>query len=280
LPDGEGLVVVVNARSGSAARAPDQIARALPRASIVEWDVDRPLAEQIPDDVRALGVAGGDGTAATVAQIAIERELPLAVFPAGTLNHFARSLNLETYDDTARAVTAGSAGAVDVGRIDGQVFLNTAGLGGYPEMVRLRDRLAHRIGKWPAAAFALYRAVKGRKPLDLVINGQRHSVWAVFVGNGIYRPRGLSPSSRSDLADGVLDLQYLRADRRLSRTTGIIASLFGTVERSRVLGSVQDTRLIIDCESGPLLTAHDGEVAGPVERVVLELDPKQLTVYR
>lgn len=280
LPDGDGLVVVVNSKSGSATEAPRQIAAAMPRAIIVQWDVDRPLAEQVPEGCRALGVAGGDGTVSTVAELALERGLPLAVFPAGTLNHFARSLNLETYADTARAVRAGSAGTVDVGRIDGRVFLNTAGLGGYPDMVRLRDRLEHRIGKWPAAAFALYRAVKGRKPVDLVINGQHCSVWAVFVGNGIYRPRGLSPARRADLADGVLDLQYLRADRKLGRTTAIVASLFGTVERSRVLGSIQADRLEISSESGPLLTAHDGEVAGPVDHVVLDIDPQRLTVYR
>ncbi len=280
LPAGEGLAVVVNARSGSAADAPAEVAAALPGATIVQWDVDTPLEDQVPDGIRALGVAGGDGTAATVAQLALERGLPLAVFPAGTLNHFARSLDLETYADTARAVTMGTAGTVDVGRIDGRVFLNTAGLGGYPEMVRLRDRLEHRIGKWPAAAFALYRAVKGRKPIELVINGQHHSVWAVFVGNGVYRPRGLSPARRSDLADGLLDLQYLRADRKLGRTTAIVASLFGTVERSRVLGSVQAARLEITSASGPLLTAHDGEVTGPVESVILELDEQRLTVYR
>lgn len=280
LAGGEGLTVVVNPTSGSADDAPADIARVLPQATIVRWDVDRPLADQVPGGVRALGVAGGDGTVAAVAQLAIDRKLPLAVFPAGTLNHFARSLNLETFTDTARAVARGSAGTVDVGRIDGRVFLNTAGLGGYPEMVRLRDRLEHRIGKWPAAAFALFRAVKGRKPIDLVINGTRYSVWAVFVGNGVYRPRGLNPSSRSDLADGVLDLQYLRADRRLGRTTGVIASLFGTVERTRVVGSIQATRLEIDCVAGPILTAHDGEVTGPVDHVVLEVDPERLTVYR
>jgi undecaprenyl-diphosphatase len=37
--------------------------------------------------------------------------------------------------------------------------------------------------------------------------------------------------------------------------------------------------LEISSESGPLLTAHDGEVAGPVDHVVLELDPQRLTVY-
>jgi undecaprenyl-diphosphatase len=280
LPDGAGLTVILNSESGSSAGADTRILALLPDAKIIHWDPEYPLAEQISDDTRALGVAGGDGTAATVAQIAIDRDLPLAVFPAGTLNHFARALSLETYADTARAVSAGSAGTVDVGRIDGAVFLNTAGLGGYPGMVRLRDRLQHRIGKWPAAAVALFRALRGTRPTDLVINGELRSVWAIFIGNGIYRPRGLSPSSRSSLIDGVLDLQYLRADRRLGRTTAIAASLFGTVERSRVLGSVQSKNLTIESRSGPILTAHDGEVTRPVDHIELTVVPQALTVYR
>jgi undecaprenyl-diphosphatase len=280
LVDGAGLTVVLNSRSGSSSGADTRILALLPEAEIIHWDPEYPLAEQISQDTRALGVAGGDGTAATVAQIAIDKGLPLAVFPAGTLNHFARALSLETYADTARAVVAGSAGTVDVGRINGSVFLNTAGLGGYPEMVRLRERLEHRIGKWPAAAVALLRAVRGHRPIDLVVNGHFQPVWAIFVGNGIYRPRGLSPASRSSLADGVLDLQYLRADRRLGRTTAIAASLFGTVERSRVLGAVQARHLVIESRSGPILTAHDGELTTPVDRIELDVDPLALTVYR
>ena len=279
LPGGDGLTVVINSRAGSSDGAETRIRAVLPSAHVVRWDPASPLSEQVPADARALAVAGGDGTAATVAQLALERDLPLAVFPAGTLNHFARALDLETYADTAAAVTSGSAGTVDVGRVNGTIFLNTAGLGGYPGMVRLRERLEHKIGKWPAAAYSLYRALKGTKPIVLEINGEEHPVWAVFVGNGTYWPRGLNPATRSDLADGILDLQYLRADKRWGRTTAVIASLFGTVERSRVLGAVQSDRIAIRSRSGPILVAHDGEVEDPVEDIEMDVEPRALTVY-
>jgi undecaprenyl-diphosphatase len=280
LPDGDGLTVVTNRRSGSSHGAEDAIREALPLARIVQWDPDTPLAEQVASDARALAVAGGDGTVATVAQLAIDRDLPLAVFPSGTLNHFAKALDLEAFADTAAAVVSGSAGTVDVGRVNGKIFLNTAGLGGYPEMVRLRERLEHRIGKWPAAAYAMYRTFKGTKPIRLDINGEEHPVWAIFVGNGTYRPRGLNPATRSDLADGVLDLQYLRADKRLGRTTAVIASLFGTVAQTRVLGSVQSDRIEVRSLSGPIRSAHDGEVEDPVDNIVIQVEPRALTVYR
>lgn len=92
LPHGAGLTVVVNKESGGAHGAGRSIARALPEATIIEWDPQTDLEAAVGDDALALGVAGGDGTVATVAQIAHRRQLPLAVFPAGTLNHLGAAL--------------------------------------------------------------------------------------------------------------------------------------------------------------------------------------------
>jgi diacylglycerol kinase family enzyme len=47
------------------------------------------------DGSQVLGVAGGDGSVAAVAGVAVERGLPLVVVPTGTLNHFASDLGLD-----------------------------------------------------------------------------------------------------------------------------------------------------------------------------------------
>jgi undecaprenyl-diphosphatase len=167
-----------------------------------------------------------------------------------------------------------------MGFIDGVGFLNTASIGGYPEMVKRRDRYSHRMGKWPATAYALIRTLRHEKPLDLLINGQQIPVWVVFIGNGRYIPRGLAPAWREQLAGGVLDVQYLRADRRLSRTRAVIYSLFGLVERSQVFGSLESATVRIKSLSGPKATAHDGEITAPTETVKLEISEQRLTVYR
>ena len=63
---------------------------------------------------------------------------------------------------------------------------------------------AHRRrGPGPAAAVT---------PVALRVNGQELSVWIIFIGNCLYTPRGLSPAWRPRLEDGLLDVQYLRAD--------------------------------------------------------------------
>ena len=52
-----------------------------------------------------LGMAGGDGSLAAVAAVAIERDVPFVCIPFGTRNHFARDLGLDR-DDPIAALAA------------------------------------------------------------------------------------------------------------------------------------------------------------------------------
>ncbi|MDT3438016.1 MULTISPECIES: bifunctional phosphatase PAP2/diacylglycerol kinase family protein [unclassified Pseudofrankia] len=188
LPDGEGLTVVVNASSGTGGwlgQAPDvagQLRAELPLAKVVEVGPHDDLEEALDEAAASclvLGVAGGDGTVSAAAARALAHGLPLAVFPVGTLNHFAADLGLATgIADTARAIREGCAVAVDVGRLEGVdaagerfdgVFLNTASLGGYAHMVAIRERLEKRFGKWPAMVVALAWVLRNDPPIEVDI---------------------------------------------------------------------------------------------------------------
>ena len=196
------------------------------------------------------------------------------------MNHFAKELALTKDADTLRALATGSAGGVDLATIDGLPFLNNASMGGYPQMVLRRDRISHRVGKWPATAWALWRTVIHGLPLDVQINDERLPVWLVFIGNGQYTPRGLAPSWREDLAGRVLDVQYVRADRPLARTRAVVLSLLGVVQLSSVFGTIQTTKLVLRSHSGPQPIAHDGEVERDVEGLDVVFADRRLTVYR
>jgi diacylglycerol kinase family enzyme/membrane-associated phospholipid phosphatase len=281
LPGGEGLTIVVNEASGSSDGATESLSKLLPRARVVAWDpAQQELSELIGPDPRALGVAGGDGTVAAVAHLAHAKNLPLAVFPFGTLNHFAGSMGVTDEKQIAEAVEAGTAKQVDIATVNGSSFLNTSSIGGYPQLVLRRDRLSPRMGKWPAAAYALFLTLRHQVPMDLEINGTAVPTWIVFVGNGVYRPRGLAPAWREDLSSGVLDLQYLRADRVLARTKAVVLSLLGLIERSDVLVALDVPEVTIRSKSGPLPSAHDGEVDEPTEEFVFATADRRLTVYR
>lgn len=269
LPEGEGLVVAVNPRSGPDDYDPAaDIRRILPRAEVLETTPERgvdDLLREAAPRARALGVAGGDGSVASAAAVAIEHGLPLAVIAAGTLNHFARDVGLETPQDTADAVVAGQAVKVDVADVNGTPFLNTSSIGAYPEMVRRRDRLSGRMGKWLALTVAAAQTLRRQSPVELVVNGEPLSVWIIFIGNCLYTPRGLSPAWRPRLEDGLLDVQYLRADLRLGRTRAVLATLLGVSEHTRSYGHFTASEVRIESRSGPRQVAFDGEMGEKAE---------------
>lgn len=284
LPEGDGLVIAVNPNSG-----PDdydvaaEVSRVLPRAEVIELAEGDDLAALLHDAAKratALGIAGGDGSAATAATVALEHGLPLAVVPAGTLNHFARDVGVLTLEQAAEAVIAGQAVAVDVAEVGDVPYLNTASIGSYPEMVTRREKLEGRWGKWPALFLAAAHVLRHQEPLTVDLNGRRTTVWILFVGNCFYTPRGLSPAWRPRLEDGLLDVQYLRADKKFSRLRLVLTALAGVTDKSRMYRQLEVSELTVHSHSGPLQVARDGEPGEEATDFVFRKSPTRLVVYR
>lgn len=291
LPTGEDMLVLVNRDSGdNAADQEKWVSTNWPSARIVHADTDivsdlETGLDQDVNTVRALGVAGGDGTVAAAASVATRRGLPLAVVSAGTLNHFARDVGVENPAAVLTAVAQGSGGAVDMGTlsIDGgppRWFLNTASLGGYPDMVQFRQKWSPRWGKWPSGAAALIRVLYESRPLNLELNGTEHRVWVLFIGNGAYAPRGFAPSSRPNLGSGSLDVRYVRADARFSRLRFVLAALTGALHRSHTYVESQHTQLDITVHGPAISVATDGEIGPEGNRFSFTSHGKALNVYR
>lgn len=293
LADGAGLLVLVNPNSGVDGEDPgEELAAAWPAARLVFTKPDTDLTEQLDAEldasdqpVRALGVAGGDGTVAAVAAVAVARGLPLVVVPAGTLNHFARDLGVAGLPDAVEAVCKGTAVAVDLGAVQvddapPRWFVNTASLGGYPDLVTLRKHWESRWGKWPAGAAALIRVLREANPLTARINGVPCKVWLVFVGNGLYRPRGFAPTTRHHLDAGLLDDRYVRADLRFSRTRFLVGAMAGALERSRTYVQQERDELQVEIVGPPVALATDGEVIAQGRRFRFWTRPGALQVYR
>ncbi|MFN8052225.1 MAG: diacylglycerol kinase family protein [Acidimicrobiales bacterium] len=280
--DGSGLSVVVNPTAGPAlgASLTEQIAEAVPAATVRELDEHDDLLDVLRDAARSpvLGVAGGDGTINAATGIALETDRPLLVIPGGTLNHFARDLGVDTIDAAIDAFHRGRLHRIDVGRIDGRPFLNTASIGGYPELVDERERLEGRLGKWLALAVAMVRVTRRIEPTLLTIDGVDRDVWLIFVGNCVYDPPGLAPRSRSTLDDGRFDVRYLDAGAR-SRSKVFLALLTGQLGRTSAYRRVVTDRLDITSRQGPLRLARDGETFDGGVDIVIEKDPVGLDVF-
>ena len=294
LVDGKGLVLVVNPVSGDPNYDPTaDIAEALPAATVLRTrpDVDcvdllDEVLDELTDPVCAVGVAGGDGTVASVASVALRRELPLVVVPTGTLNHFARDLGVYDLREVVDATGAGEAVAVDIAGVEfgdeaspGRHYLiNTASLGSYPDLVRLREKWEGRWGKWPAFAAALVVTLRRAEPVEIRLDGRWRKVWFLFIGNGPYHPHGAVPAFRDQLDSGLLDIRWLRADLCWSRTRAVVALVLAAIGHSRVYGERRLPELLVQLPS-PEALATDGEVVGSATRLRFAVAGR-LAVYR
>src|SRR5581483_6186931 len=107
--------------------------------------------------------AGGDGTLNAVASALVGTDIALGVLPMGTLNHFAKDLKIPLdVAHAARAIAEGHTKTVDVGVVNGRIFVNNSSLGLYPHIVRARELKQHRPGwgKWTALVWATWLVLR------------------------------------------------------------------------------------------------------------------------
>ena len=178
----------------------------------------------------------GDGTVSAAAAVALETSLPLLVIPAGTFNHFAADLGVESARDALAALRDGEAVQVDLGLVGDRPFVNTSSTGVYVDLVNARRQLEGVLGKRLAEVVALIGVLRRGRPHELVLDGRRRRLWLYFAGNCRYVPHGTAPAYRPDLADGCLDIRVAEATV-LARSRLVAAVLTGTLGRSRVYRS-------------------------------------------
>jgi diacylglycerol kinase family enzyme len=100
-------------------------------------DLEQLVRAAVGRGADGLAMAGGDGSQALVAAIAAEHDLPYACIPSGTRNHFALDLGVDREDvlGALEAFTDGGERYVDLGEVNGRVFVNNVSLGVYAAAV-------------------------------------------------------------------------------------------------------------------------------------------------
>jgi diacylglycerol kinase family enzyme len=203
-----------------------------------------------------LGIAGGDGSLAPVAGVALERELPFVCIPFGTRNHFARDLGLDRGDPIgALASFAGTERRIDVGRAGDRLFLNNVSLGLYARLVHRRER--HRRRR---ETFARIRAwaivVTHRHSLGITIDGDAAETRLVLVANNAYDTNLPTIGERERLDEGMLHLYAPDLDppERVAQ------------------------RFVLDAAVGQLQAAVDGEPGVLRMPVEFRIEPQALRV--
>jgi diacylglycerol kinase family enzyme len=214
-------ILFVNERSGggAAARA-GLVGKARGRGiKVVVLDPGQSLAtlvdRAIAGGADALGMAGGDGSLGVVAAAAAAHDLPFVCVAAGTRNHFARDLGVDPHD-VAGALDAFSDGLerrIDLGDVNGRVFVNNVSLGLYGEAVShsaYRDAKARTLVETAAKVLG----PSGRTPAIRLVDdtGREHTQLAVvLVSNNPYALKGPDHGTRPALDTGSLGILVLDA---------------------------------------------------------------------
>lgn len=276
MPLTQSIKVIINARSGfsdkeearrqllalfDAAGITADISLAKTGAEIVEL-----AREAAHDDWTVIVAGGGDGTINAVASAVIGTEKVLGVLPLGTLNHLAKDLKIPLdLEGAARILISGHTSGVDVGEVNGHIFLNNSSLGLYPTIVREREK-KQRLGsgKWPAFVWAAIAAFR-RYPflhVRLIAEGKNFDLRTpfVFVGNNKYVMEGFNVGRRECLDKGQLSVYITNRTGRWGLVRLALRALLGHLREEKDFLALLTDELKIKTKHKRLRVAFDGEV--------------------
>jgi diacylglycerol kinase family enzyme len=292
------VIVLVNRRGGSVRKKGITAGslREMFQKAGTEADVRLIPGEEICDAARAalkagtdaVVAGGGDGTIRAVASVLVDGEVPLGVLPLGTLNHFAGDLKIPVDLEAAvRLIAEGKVHRLDVGEVNGEIFLNNSSLGFYPPIVQARDQEMRRSrlhNKWLAMAVATFRLLPKLSSLHVKISAGdwqiERKTELLFVGNKEYVLNAFVHGAPDRLENnGMLYLYIARSRSRLGLIGIALLGLVRDVKRSR---SVEDRALPefkVEVRGNRAIpVAFDGEVSRMRSPLLYRSRPRALPV--
>jgi diacylglycerol kinase family enzyme len=186
----------------------------------------------------ALGAAGGDGTQALVAEVAMEHDLPFVCVPAGTRNHFALDLGVDR-DDCVGALdgfTEGVERRVDLARVNDRLFVNNVSLGVYAKIVQSDEYRDDKLGT--VARMLPELLGPDCEPFDLEFDGPggntHESADLILVSNNVYNlDRIAGFGTRPRLDEAVLGVTVVEVRNAADLAELVALQTTGGVSRFR-----------------------------------------------
>jgi YegS/Rv2252/BmrU family lipid kinase len=227
---------------------------------------------------------GGDGTANEVAGGLLGSSTALGIVPMGSGNGLARTLGLPLRAAPALAALEGGVDRLmDVGQVNGGIFLNVAGAGfdaHVGEAFHQRGRGGRRRGILPYVLLSLkampgYRA--GSYSVTTAAGGFEGQALIVAFVNGRQYGGGavLSPGGRLD--DGVLEVVVLESAPLLQLLAAAPRLFLGTIERYGGYRRFAVTEAEVRAPA-PMLFHRDGEPEPAADTLRVSVLPRALKV--
>lgn len=260
------------------------------------WQVEfilvggRSLQSQIRNTVRqapgTIVVAGGDGTINTVAAACLEANRPFGILPAGTFNYVARNLGLPTdIPEAVSVIIEGRTRAVDVGEINGQIFLNNAGFGLYSRLVERRELDKRRWGRnRVVAVLSGIRSLLGAHSLyevDLTADGKtdRLLTTTLFFGSNPLQMETFNAAAADCLRHHKLAVLSLKLHNRWEIAVAAAAALLGRLDMARSVETFCANSVRVQTRRRALKVAFDGELTILRPPLDVRLRPGALQVF-
>jgi diacylglycerol kinase family enzyme len=245
----------------------DATAAVLPGKSIADA-ARRAIAARYPAQAGCdlVIVGGGDGSLNAAASALAGSDMPLGILPLGTFNHFARDLGIPLELEAAIALIARRhVNSVDVGEVNGRVFINNSSLGIYPHLVAERDRM-HRRGlaaRWGAAALAFGRVLWRLPRPKLYVRAPESEVeWrtpCLFIGNNRYELDAFAVARRPKLDDGALWIYIANGRSRWALLQLAVRAFLGRLEPARDFSLTRVQTIEVSSRRHRLRVSLDGE---------------------
>jgi diacylglycerol kinase family enzyme len=246
-------------------------------------DLEQLAREAIARGADCLGMAGGDGSQALVASIAIEHSIPFVCVSAGTRNHFALDLGLNRYDprESIYAFRDAIERRVDYATVNGRLFVNNVSLGVYAQVVQQES---YRDAKLQTTR-NLLPEILGRQaePFDLQFSTPTHEAIngaiLIMVSNNPY-VIGASPDNaqRRRLDSGQLGVFAITTNTGAAAARLFAAAAVGRRQRSPFWHEFTATNFEVRSRSGHAFAGIDGEALDLATPLDFSIHPQGLTL--
>jgi diacylglycerol kinase family enzyme len=169
-------------------------------------------------------------------------------------------------DAAVTRIAGGATCRIDVGEVNGRVFINNSSLGLYPDIVRERERQQRRLGrgKWLALAWASFGALRRFPFLSVRLSADGEARLRrtpfVFIGNNVYAMEGFAMGGRERLDAGCLSLYVTQRAGRWRLLLLALRALFGKLEQARDFDALRAAEIEVESRQRRLRVATDGEI--------------------
>jgi len=230
--------------------------------------------------------AGGDGTINAVANAVLGSGCPFGVLPQGTFNYFGRDNAIsQDSSEAARVLLRGRVSPVQVGKVNGRLFLVNASVGLYPQILEDREAWKQQFGRSRFVAFlsGMATLLQARGQLDLRIEsaGQAQSLHTptLFVGNNRLQlmQAGIDAQHSNALAQGQLAAVAVRPIGTLALFGLLLRGVLGRLGEAQNIRSFSFRRLTVTPRAiKRIKVATDGEIVWMQTPLVFEVAPEPL----